>query len=601
MKKNNETERPIRLSNRQIRFRGKAYLSIIWFLCLLTIVIFSWSARAATLSGSFTPLSSDTNINLTTTGGLDWAHWGLRSGWSIERKYGVVSQITNTFLASSGSYYSYPDGPYQFANGTNTFTWTDGTPVLAVTNTPTGVYIFGGKVSGKNPNGFQIQCPADTRMKQLRLYVGTSGAAGTLTATLSGATTYTDNSLGGGPSNGVYTIDFQADTTGQTLTVTFTSTDTSGYILLQAATLSGPDALPSAMVTAPADGSVFAAPASFTLTATASDSDGTITNLALLNGSTLLARTNSASLSTVVSNLPGGAYSFVALATDNAGLSITSFPARVFMTTGGGMLSGSVATSPSNLDLTTEGTLDWAHWGLASANSFDHKTGVSEWIPNVTPLNATTNNFLRYANNLTAYSWTDGTPTAAVSGTTTGIYIYSTNQPPGAFQLTVPATNALRRLKVYVGLYGEQARMDAWLSDWSAVPYTDSSLSSAYHSGYAVYTFLYRSTNAGATLNVRWSPEIIYDPFYGNATWQAATLSLPPTPPGLNVLDSLSSGEFDFSFLTETGANYTVWCSDSLSPANWQMLTNFPGTGGSITVSNFVTNTTARFFRVLAQ
>ncbi len=575
---------------------------VCWFLCSLAVVAFLQSSRAATLSGAFTPLSPlGTNVNLTVAGTLDWAHWGCGSGWTIERKYGVRPQITNTFLAPSDRYFNYYDGPFQFTNGTNTFSWNDGTPVLAVTNTPTGVYIFGDKLSGNNPTGFEIQCPADTQSKRLRLYVGTSGAAGTLKASLSGATTYTDSSLSGGPSNGVYTIDFQADAAGQTLTVTFTSSDTSGYLMLGAATLSGPDVPPSAIIATPSDNSVFAAPATFSLTVTAADSDGTVTNLSLLDGSTLLAQTNSGSLTATVSNLPGGAYSFVAVATDNAGLSITSFPARVFVTTGGGTLSGSLAAPPTNLDLTSEGTLDWAHWGLASGGSFDHKAGLSQLIPNVTPLNATTNDFLRYADNFTAYSWTDGTPTAATSSSKTGIFIYSTNQPPGAFQLTVPATNTLRRLKVYVGLYGAQARMEAWLSDWSAVPYTDTTLLSAYHSGYAVYTFLYSSTNTGATLNVRWSPVVLYDPFYGNVTWQAATLSLPPAPPSLNVLAPLSPDEFNFSLATQAGANFTVWYSDALNPASWQILTNFPGNGGPVIVSGFVTNTTARFFRVQAQ
>ena len=565
------------------------------FSVLLAVVFLAPHLAAATLSGSFTPLPAGTNINLTAEGKLDWVHWGLGSGWSVERKYGIQPQITNTFIADP----YYADGPYQLTNGPVKFTWSDGTPVLAVTRTPTDVEMNGDRVKGGG-TGFQIQCLADTTLKKLRIYVGTSGAAGTLTASLSGATTYTDSSLGGIASNGVYTINFQANSAGQTLTVTFTSSDLSGYLFLQAATLSGPDVPPSVMLTAP-NGTTFSAPAGFLLAASASDSDGTVTNLAILNGATFLASTNTGTLSVTVTNEPGGSYNFVAVATDNAGLSVTSFPVNVFVTTGGGVLSGSVAVPPASVNLTSQGTLDWAHWGLSSAASFDHKSGVTQIIPNVTPVNATTGNILQYSDNLTAYTWSDGTPTTSASGSTTGIFLYSTNNPPGAFELTVPATNSLRRLNVYVGLYGEQARMQAWLSDSSAPAYSDASLSSAYNDGYAVYSFFYSSTNKGATLNVLWSPQVIYDPFYGNATWQAATLSIPPPAPILTGLNLEPSGNFNFSFLTQTDVNYTVFSSGSLSPAAWQAMTNFPGTGTNVIINDNNANPPGRFYRVQAQ
>ena len=578
--------------NYQIVFpTGNRLLSI-----LLAVVFLAPRLAAATLSGSFTPLPLGTNINLTAEGKLDWVHWGLGSGWSVERKYGMQPQITNTFIADP----NYADGPYQLTSGPATFTWSDGTPVLAVTNTPTDVEMNGDRVKSGG-TGFQIQCTADTTLKKLRLYVGTSGAAGTLTASLSGATTYTDSSLSGIASNGVYTINFQANSAGQILTVTFMSSDLSGYLFLEAATLSGPDVPPSVTLTTPASGTVFAAPATFLLTASASDSDGTVTNLSILNGATLLGRTNTGALSVTVSNEPGGSYNLVAVATDNAGLTMTSFPVNVFVTTGGGALIGSVALPPASVNLTAEGTVDWAHWGLSSAASFDHKSGVTQIIPSVTPVNATASGFLQYSDNLTAYNWSDGTPTTTASGSTTGIFIYSTNDPPGAFELTVPATNSLRRLKVYVGLYGEQCRMEAWLSDSSAPAYSDASLSSAYNDGYAVYTFLYSSTNRGATLNVLWSPQVIYDPFYGNATWQAATLSIPPPAPILTALGAEPPGNFNFSFLTQTGVNYTVFWSGSLSPATWQATTNFPGTGGKVIVNDDNANPPVRFYRVQAQ
>lgn len=574
------------------------FRSILFTLVAAAFLTHFASLNAATLSGSFTPLPNPTNINLTAEGTLDWVHWGHSGPWSLERKYGVVQQISNTFLVTFD--YIYVFGPYQLQGNALAFNWSDGTPSPIVYNATNYVGISGGKIKG-NPTGYQIQCAADTSPKQLRLYLGTSGITGNLNASLSGASGYSDTSLSGGSSNGVYTISFQAESPGQILTVTFTSGDSAGYLSLYAATLNGTNNPPSAALLQPTNNSVYVAPAAFELTASATDEDGTVTNLTVFNGLTLLAQTNTGTLNMMVSNQPAGSYKLVAVATDNTGLSITSRPANVFITTGGGVLSGSVATPPATLNLTTNGPYDWAHWGLYSGNDFDHKANVSRLIPNVTPFNATTNDFLQYADNLTAYEWSDGTPTLAASYSTTGIFLYSTNQPPGAFQLTVPATNALRRLKVYVGLYGAQARMDAWMSDSSAVSYSDESLSSVYDNAYAAYTFIYSSTNTGATLNVRWSPTLIFDRYYGNVTWQAATMSAPPPAPALTLISPLQADGFNFSFPTQSGANYTVCYSDSLNPPNWQVLTNFPGFDADATINDTKTGVNTRFYRVQAQ
>ena len=54
------------------------------------------------------------------------------------------------------------------------------------------------------------------------------------------------------------------------------------------------------------------------------------------------------------------------------------------------------------------------------------------------------------------------------------------------------------------------------------------------------------------------------------------------------------------SFATETGRTYTVQFTASLSPADWQTLTNLPGDGAVATVLDSSTNA-QRFYRVLTQ
>jgi len=270
-------------------------------------------------------------------------------------------------------------------------------------------------------------------------------------------------------------------------------------------------------------------------------------------------------------------------------------------------LAGSAETPPDSVDLTTEGTNDWAHWGLNSPTDFNHKAAVIQQIPNLVLFNASATALTSYAGNPTAYSWWDGITTAEAFGTDTGVFLYATNDRPAGFQLTVPATNFLRRLKVYVGLSRAQGRLDAWLSDSSALPYSDSSLSEGYGEACAVYTLSFASANPGASLNVTWTPNVAFDANFGNVTWQAATLwqaATPwqrPSPPHLQVVSPPGPNQFALTFHAEAGANYTVLCTDSLIPSNWQVLTNFPGTGGDAVIVDPGTGGSRRFYRVQVQ
>ena len=592
---------PVRLGAVRARIRVEDVLAAFLFcVCLSSPGL----ASAATLSGTFANLTPGTTVNLSDEGQLDWRHWGLMTEWSSDHKYGVAPQISASFITDP----YFLDGPYPLEGGMIAFNWTNGTPSRVVTNTVGGVYIFGDRINpGSVQTGFQIQCPADTNPKRLRIYAGTSGVAATFTANLSGALPYADNSLDGstGPLYRAYTLDFQADSPGQVLTVEFQSTANNfvdQYLILQAATLSGTDEPPQATITAPADGASFTAPATFPLSALATDGDGTITNLTLLSGSTPLADSPTNTIDATLQNQPAGAYDLLAVAKDDAGLSITSFPVTVYVVTNGGTLNASVETPPSNVDLTMEGTADWAHWGLSSPGSFNHKAGVAQLIPNLSLLNASPASLTNYYDSLTACSWSDGTPTAAAYGSTAFICLYPTNTPPAGFQLTVPATNLLRRLKVYLGLYAAQGRLDARLSDFSALPYSDTSVFRTYGSAYAVYTFTFASANPGANLVVTWTPAAVYDPFYGNLTWQAATLWEQPPPPVLQVVSPPPVPDvFALSLYAHTGWVYTVQFLDALGSTNWQTLSNFPGESANVLITDPAPGPLQRFYRALVE
>jgi len=82
--------------------------------------------------------------------------------------------------------------------------------------------------------------------------------------------------------------------------------------------------LPSVSITSPAHPTTFVAPASFTISATASDPDGSITKVEFFAGVALLGTDTTAPYTLPMNNLTHGVYSLTAKATDNNGGTRTS-------------------------------------------------------------------------------------------------------------------------------------------------------------------------------------------------------------------------------------------------------------------------------------
>src|SRR6185437_16309346 len=81
---------------------------------------------------------------------------------------------------------------------------------------------------------------------------------------------------------------------------------------------------PVVSITAPANNASFTAPASVSITASASDPDGTVSSVQFFNGTTLLGTSTTAPYSFTWSNVAAGTYSITAKATDNSGAVTTS-------------------------------------------------------------------------------------------------------------------------------------------------------------------------------------------------------------------------------------------------------------------------------------
>jgi len=189
--------------------------------------------------------------------------------------------------------------------------------------------------------------------------------------------------------------------------------------------------------------------------------------------------------------------------------------AVVRTSTGGGQLipTLTIPAAGSTVNLTSEGTSDWVHWGKESSSSVNRKAGGTGEIGALTTVGGSASRF--NATDRLRYSWSDGTPTASAT-TQAGLYIAGLNK---GYQLQVPADTSERTLVVYLGGWQARGRLEVSLSDGSAPAFvqTVENLSAAFDRRLALS---YRAGSAGQTLTLRYLQETST----GNITVQATAL-----------------------------------------------------------------------------
>ena len=89
---------------------------------------------------------------------------------------------------------------------------------------------------------------------------------------------------------------------------------------------------PTIAITTPANGTSYAAPATITINANATDADGTVTRVDFYRGSTLIASDTTSPFSVTWSNVAAGSYALTAVAFDNGGASTSSAAVNVTVT-----------------------------------------------------------------------------------------------------------------------------------------------------------------------------------------------------------------------------------------------------------------------------
>ena len=307
--------------------------------------------------------------------------------YKVNRKASITPLISNFTLISQNNPLNSFSSPYWFeALDSSSCSWSDGYPVVGITSNYTRVLAYSYPVLVGS--GFRITVPAGTTTNILSVFVGTLSARGQFKATLSGQPNYVHSPLDTNV-NGVYTINYAANAPGQTLTIEWTlSFSSNGNVTLQAAALTAPEANnpPFALLIHPTNDTTFAAPAGIVLDAIAEDFDGTVTNVAFYANSNQLSQGANFPYSFTWNNAPIGYHRLTAVATDDRGGTRSSVPVEIFVHGTNGSQTGAFAAPPRTIDLTTEGTSDWVHWGLETNTSVNRKDGVSPQISNFTPL-----------------------------------------------------------------------------------------------------------------------------------------------------------------------------------------------------------------------
>src|ERR1043165_8562513 len=127
------------------RLQGALILALV--LCLLSLPS---HPAAASISVTYSLIATGTAVNLTQQGSLDWVHWGLFNEASVDRKAGVAPLIGDVEAVEGQGGFTFI---YQYSDNFNGYSWNDGTPDMAVTNSTTGIWAYSTPADG---SGFRF-------------------------------------------------------------------------------------------------------------------------------------------------------------------------------------------------------------------------------------------------------------------------------------------------------------------------------------------------------------------------------------------------------------------------------------------------------------
>jgi hypothetical protein len=178
------------------------------------------------------------------------------------------------------------------------------------------------------PPTVSLVAPVNGQLFSAPANVALSAAATDSDGSIAKVEFYRDSTLLGTAQNSPYTLLWQNAPSGS-YSLTAVATDDLGARTASASVHVVVDAPPTVSLVTPINGQAFNAPASVTLNASTSDSDGTISKVEFYRGSTLIGTATSPPYALDWQSVPAGDYSLTAVATDDAGLAATSPATRI--------------------------------------------------------------------------------------------------------------------------------------------------------------------------------------------------------------------------------------------------------------------------------
>jgi len=191
-------------------------------------------------------------------------------------------------------------------------------------------------------------------------------------------------------------------------------------------------------ITAPANNAVFAAPANITVTASASDADGTVAKVDFFDGATLVGTATAAPYGVTLTNVAAGAHSYTARATDNNGAVTTSAAVSVTVDTAPAVnltapAANAVFAAPATISLSATATD--AVGTISKVDFYQGTTLIG--TATISPYSFNWTNVAPGTYSLTAMATNDA------GGTTTSAPVAIKVDAAPVVNLTAPANNAV--------------------------------------------------------------------------------------------------------------------------------------------------------------
>ena len=200
-----------------------------------------------------------------------------------------------------------------------------------------------------------------------------------------------------------------------------------------------------------------------------------------------------------------------------------------------GQLTGTPSSSSAAVNMTTVGTSDWILFNSDPGGEQRKATGGSQ----LSTYSLVGGSLSFFNGNAQTFSWTDGTPTASYSNSSSGIY--NSGGVGDGYSYTSPADTTVRTLYVYGGTYSGKIQIVASLSDGSASNVTLTSPDPGSGTP-AIFggTFVYAANSASQTLSITWT--LFTNDGGGNVACMGAALAIGggTTPTGSVIFDSMN-------------------------------------------------------------